>query len=264
MKRINDTGTWRHGDTEERKNPRVSPSPRLRVAALCLMLAACKSPFDRTRDASRSGALGTFSTTGSLTVYSNELKTGGGAFIYPGGENQALSFSDTSNPVSARSIRYTWNGGDVSAPGCPSDPQHVFAGFDLMHTPTQSTYDATPGRDLRQTNYTRVTFFARGTLTADTVIKVEAASSGTPPGCVPPTPAPCVTLSTSGTEDDQSTPCGSLDTLTTSWQPYTLVVANSDLAAIKDFFKATFVYNGGGSLPGAGGTVYFDQIQYAP
>ncbi len=215
----------------------------------------CKSPFDRTRDASGGGGTGAITGSGNLVVFSNELKTGGGAFLYPSGENQALSFNDTSNPISARSIRYTWNGQDVGG-------QHIFTGFDLMHTATQADYTPTRGRDLRAANYTKVTFYARGSLSANTFMKVEVADDGDPT-----TPAPCVALSPRGDLDDlfPATPCGRRDTITSDWRQYTIPISNSNLNPVKDFFKGTFVFlPGGGNIPGGGGTVYFDNIQYAP
>jgi len=227
-----------------------------------LVFSGChKSPFERTRDAN--GSSGTGSITGSkhLVVFSNELKTGGGAFLYPGSENQTLSFSDTSNPVSARSIRYVWNGGDVSNPSCPP-AEHTFAGFDLMQTPFQTTFMTSPARNLTGSGYGKVTFYARGSLGANVIVKIEVAAPGFAGGCGTPPPAPCIVLSSDGLTD--STPaCGKLGQLAGSWGSYsTSGLAPSDLASIRDFFKATMIYAGAGT--GTGGTVYFDQIEYAP
>src|ERR1041384_7964791 len=56
-------------------------------------------------------------------IYSDDLTSGGGAFLYPSGENQALSFSDTSGPSTGqKSMRYSWNGATVGG-------QPAFAGF---------------------------------------------------------------------------------------------------------------------------------------
>jgi hypothetical protein len=230
----------------------------------------CKSPFDSTRDASNGGGTGQFSTNGTFVIFSSELVTGGGAFEYPGGQNQSLSFSDTSNPISRRSIRYSWTGGVVNAPGCTPDPTPLFAGFDLMYTPTLATYNpspSVPGRDLHKAGYTKATFYARGGLSTDTVLKVEVAASGVPAGCPVLPVVPCVWLSTNGTDDDgtNSQLCGHAQ-LTGGWQQYTISIPNSALTNVKDFFKATFVFNqpSGSTAPGQGGTAYFDQIQYQP
>src|ERR1039458_9963935 len=85
---------------------RSQSSLAMTALCLCLVAAGCKSPFDRTRDASGGGGTGTLSGSSNFVIFSDELKTGGGAFEYPGGENQSLSFADTSNPISRRSIRY--------------------------------------------------------------------------------------------------------------------------------------------------------------
>jgi hypothetical protein len=261
-----------HGDTGTRGfYRRLSASPRLRVivAVVCVALAGCKSPFDRTRDASGGGALG-FHSGGSLDVFVNELKTGGGAFTYPGGENQILSFNDQSNPFTARSIRYVWNGGDVSNPGC-SAPEHIFAGFDLMHTPTLSTYAATPGRNLQPAGYHLVTFQARGNIPTTsagvTILKVEVASDGAAAACTAPAPRPCIIFSASGTDDDVPATTCTKKQLTSTWASQTISgLTPSDLSNVKDFFKATFILipAGGSNLPGPGGVVYFDKIQYVP
>src|SRR5205085_424529 len=105
--------------------------------------------------------------------FDDELRQGG-AILYPAAENQTLSFTDRSNPVSGNSVRYTWNGQNVNG-------QHGFAGFDLMDVGTLDQYKATPGRDLRAGHYTRVQFDIRGSLSAHTVAKVEVAAKGAPP-----------------------------------------------------------------------------------
>src|SRR5262245_24821210 len=99
------------------------------LLAMTFMTGCDKSPFNRTQNASGGGPTGSFTGTNSFVIFSNELGSGGGAFEYPGSEGQSLSFNDTSNPVSRRSIRYSWTGEPVAS-------QSVFAGFDLMHTPT--------------------------------------------------------------------------------------------------------------------------------
>jgi hypothetical protein len=237
---------------------------------LPLLLIGCKSPFDRTRDASGAGPTGTFSGNTNFVIFQDELKSGGGAFLYPGGENQSLTFSDTSNPISRRSIRYSWTGGLVSAPGCTPNPTPFFAGFDLMHTPTIDTYNSTPGRDLHKAGYTKITFVARGTLTSHTVLKIEGATPPSPAGCQPPIVVPCLWLHDSNSIDiddgSNSQGCGH-NTLSGSWNSYSIAIPAGWLAAtaVKDFFKATFVYNQQPGAPtGQGGIVYFDVVQYQP
>ena len=57
--------------------------------------------------------------------------------------------------------------------------------------------------------------------------------------------------------------------LTGGWQMVTLPLTSGEQTAIKDFLKATFVFDPsqlppGDTAPGQGGTVYLDQIFYKP
>jgi hypothetical protein len=193
----------------------------------------------------------------SLVIYDDELRQGG-AFLYPGGENQVLSFNDTSNPAAgSQSMRYAWNGGDVAG-------QHAFTGVDLIHSGDISNYGSTPGKDLRAGKYSRVTFDARGTLGANVVIKIEVADDG-----VQGTPAPCLVLSPNGDQDDTSAGnpvpgCLMRATLQSGWQNYSIPISANELASVKDYFKATYINKGAPASTSSGGTVFFDQIQYQP
>ncbi len=234
------------------------------LVPFALLTTSCnQSPIERAYDASTGGGTGHFGTAGSLVIFSDELRSGGGAFEYPGGENQSLTFSDTSNPLSRRSIRYSWNGQAVSNPGCSPNPTFNFAGFDLMHVPTIASYATTPGRNLSGAHYTKATFFARGRLSTNTVLKIEVGSSGSSDACNS-FPSPCLTLSSDGTGDDGSGICGH-GILTGNWEQYSISLPPSALSSVKDFFKATFIFSDpfvGNQAPGQGGTAYFDQIQY--
>jgi hypothetical protein len=225
----------------------------LSLLTLPLLFGGCKkSPIERTEDGSGAGALNGFGS-GNFVIFGDELQSGGGAFFYPGGENQLITFEDQSNPIGQRSIRYTWNGNTTGG-------QTTFAGFDLMHTPTQATYTSTSGRDLRAAGYTKITFYARGALASNNVLKIEAADDGENS-----TSAPCLVLSMNGS--DTATGCTNTAQLTSSWQVFTITIPNSALATVKDFFKATIIFTNpvvGSSVPGQGGTIYFDQIQYTP
>ncbi|MFA5976511.1 MAG: hypothetical protein WC859_10170 [Elusimicrobiota bacterium] len=246
------------------------------LMVLALFMGCHKSPGERVKDASNGGALGGFGSTPNFIIFSSELRSGGGAFEYPGGENQTLAFNDQSNPLSYRSIRYSWTGQPPMI-GCSTF--HEFAGFDLMHTAFDSTYLTTPGRDLRAAGYTRLTFYARGTLSTNTVLKIEAA---TPPtgnttgsgACAFPMEGSawtgaCIGLFGQNTAYLNATnPCsnGTSGTLTSDWQFFSVPIPTIALAAVKDFFKATFIFTDPytPAPPGQGGTVYFDQIQYQP
>ncbi len=229
---------------------------------LLVLLAGCdKSPSERVKSVG-SGGTGSFGAAPAYVIFSSELISGGGAFLYPLDTGQSLTFKDRSNPISQRSIRYSWTGERV-------DGQHNFCGFTLMHTATQPEYDSTPGRDLRQAGYTKVKFYARGTLSTNTLAKIEVADDGTDATVN----LSCVSLSPNGTLDDGVNPgsfaCGRKDSLSSDWKQFTVPIANlpAALASIKDFFKVTYVFNDpfpGNTVPGQGGTIYVDQIQYEP
>ena len=77
--------------------------------------------------------------------------------------------------------------------------------------------------------------------------------------------APCVILSTSGATTDPNSPTCTTAQLTANWQQYSLSIPAGQLASVKDFFKATFIFTDPPlPAPGQGGVVYFDQIQYQP
>ncbi len=231
----------------------------LLVLSVCVLSGCEKKPYDRTSNPGGGGGSGTFGST-AYVIFSNELMSGGGAFEYPGAEGQSLVFNDRSNPISARSIRYSWTGERVNS-------QFLFAGFDLMHTATQADYSSTSGRNLSTSGYTRVKFYARGTLSTATFVKIEVADDGN----TSTANASCLSLSTSGTLDDGvnagTTACGNTGTLTSDWKPFTITIVSpvTALTSVKDFFKATFIYNDptpGSQNPGQGGTIFIDQIQY--
>ena len=233
-----------------------------------LLSAGCnKNPFDRTHDASNSGGTGTFTPSTSFVIFNSELTSGGGAFEYPGPEGQSLTFNDMSNPVSHRSIRYSWTGQPVSNAGCPAqNPTSAFAGFDLMHTSTQGDYAGTPGRDLTKAGYTKVTFYARGSLSTNTYLKVEVAGPGSTDPCAAVV-SPCLKLlNGADPKPSQDTTCSPVQ-LSGQWGTYTVTIPSpaTQLAAVKDLFKATFIYIPTFGAPsGQGGTAYFDVIQYQP
>ena len=223
-----------------------------------LLAAGCKSPFGRTKDSS-SGPTGSLGGSGQFAVFNDELVSGGGAFEYPGGNNLSLAFDDHSDPLSRRSIRFAWN-------GQPTDATTItFAGMSLMHVPVFANYDITPPRDLRAAGYTRVVFAARGALSTFTSVKIEAGGPA----------SACMTLSASGTTNEcflnnnPATPCLTCQTLpfSSGWRSYSLPLSSAQQSAIKDFFKATFIFDNptpGSTNPGQGGTIYLDQIFYKP
>ena len=133
-----------------------------------------------------------------------------------------------------------------------------------MHTATEAEYAGTPGRTLTQAGYRSVSFYARGSLTSRTVAKIEVADDADG-GRTPP----CVVLYTdqSGVTNDLGNPCPISQTLTDSWRQYRISIDPSvDLAGVKDYLKATLVFNqlAPNTNPGTGGIIYLDQIFYEP
>jgi hypothetical protein len=231
--------------------------PALIILLSCAVIGGCKkTPIERAHDATAGGALGRFGAAPAFVIFNSELASGGGAFEYPGGENQTLTFLETQNTISGRSIRYHWTG----QPAAAGSTNHSFAGFDLMHTAQQADYTATPARDLSAAGYTSARFYARGSLSTNTVLKIEVADDGNTA-----TAAPCVVLSTNGT-DTGGTSC-TPGFLTSDWRQYSIPLTSTALSAVKDFFKATFIFTDpfvGNQAPGQGGTVYLDEVLYLP
>src|ERR1041385_398507 len=89
--------------------------------AVCVafILAGCKkNPIDRLVNPVPDGALS--QTNHIFVIYDDELKTGGGLGLFPGGENQTITLLDASSPRrSDNQIRYSWNGQDVPDEGTP-------------------------------------------------------------------------------------------------------------------------------------------------
>jgi hypothetical protein len=243
-------------------------SRALLLFSVLLLAGGCKkSPIERTQDAASPTALGQFAVAPTFRIFSSELMTGGGAFEYPGGDNQTLSFEDRSNALSQRSIRYSWNGQPAGTPSNGELPGK-FAGFTLMYVPLQAQYDATAatsGRDLRAAGYSKVTFYVRGSLSTNTSLKIEG-----PDDAQGPIVPPCITLSVDGSANECAGGAETPQVLDGTWRQHTLHVPPGAFASVKDFFKATFIYTFPlgdslpGQAPGQGGTVYFDQIQYEP
>lgn len=235
---------------------------RYLIAALLLFSSCKKNPLDRI-DTAASGAMPTDSPSTAFVVYRNgEITSGGGAGLYPGSDEQTINFNDSG------AIRYMWTGRDVGG-------QHVFAGFDLCHSP-----DLSPqwywwlGKDLSEHHFSKISFYIKGSLSKDTVVKIESPHDGINPNAgnkYISSYRPCKVLSNDGIEPidpgtgfllcrDGYNP-GALK-LTSSWQKVTMSAPNEKFLwyNIRDFFKATFVFVGNGT--GSGGVIYVDKVQY--
>ena len=89
---------------------------RIYLVIAALAIVGCKkSPFDRTENATGPAALAGFSS-GNFALFRDELRTGGGAFLYPGGDNQV--------PLPRARV--------VPAPASKESPQDESAQVDLF------------------------------------------------------------------------------------------------------------------------------------
>jgi hypothetical protein len=209
---------------------------------VCLLGGCEKKPTDGLVDPNPGNAVAP--TGQALVVYDDVLKTGGGMGLFPSNENQQIALDSTDGPHSGRRcIRYSWNGQDIPNPGTVPNPEHTFAGFDLVVSNDLTTLAAAPARNLSAAGYTTVTFWLRGTLSDSATLKVEAPGTG-----FTSTIAPSITVTS----------------LSGGWQQFTINISTADLISVKEFFKLTFVYTQptGTTAAGGGGTVFVDDIQY--
>ncbi len=211
------------------------------LGTLALVPACEKNPVDKLTNPLPNGSVPR--SSGIYPIYHDELETGGGLGFIPGGENQVIDLFDNSSPrQTARQIRYTWNGGDVSDAE-HSTTAHTFAGFSLLVTPNFSTLSAAPAKDLSTAGYTKLTLLLRGSLSTGTKLRVEGPSDGTA------TPA--------RQELDAAQ-------ISQAWQLVTVAVPPSDFSNIKTFATISIQYTQPPRTtnPGEGGTIYVTQIQY--
>ena len=205
------------------------------------LLVGCKrNPVDRLRDPYPGGSVPL--TSGVFTIYKDELKTGGGFGFIPTGENQTIDSADTSSPrLTARSIKYSWNGQDVLHT-TDTVANHAFAGFSLCVSPDLATVNSTPGKNLMAPSYTTLKLFVRGSLSSDTRLRIE------------------------GPGDNVLTPARTeLTSLSSDWQEVSLPIPTaSDFSDVKIFLTISFQYSqpSGTTTPGEGGVVYLDDIRY--
>lgn len=177
-------------------------------------------------------------------IFKEEVMGGGGVAFLPGGENQTIDFFDHSSPRrSVNQIRYSWNGEDVFD-SAESEFQHGFAGFYLSAGDDPLAYNKT--LDLSAAGYTQLKFFARGELSSDTKVKIEA------PGDGHTTSVKMILDSTQ---------------LSSSWQEFTLPIGSitpNPFSNVRVFLVVTFEYTQPGrtTVAGDGGVIYMDDIRY--
>lgn len=215
-------------------------NPKISALALLLFVApACKkNPVDRLVNPVSDGAVPL--SSGTFLIYDDEIKTGGGLGLIPGGANQTINLSDVSEPRrTTRHTAYSWNG---RAPGV--DPSsHTFAGFSFLVSPDFTTFSATPARNLSSFGYTKLRVSVRGSLAANVSLRIEGPSTG----------------------DEAFVPARTtLNSLNGAWQDVELTVPAGDFTNVKVFATISLQYAQPPftTNPGDGGTVYIDDIRY--
>lgn len=230
----------------------------LLTVGLCLAGLSCKqNPVDRLLNPVPSGAVN--GVGANYIVYNDELNTGGGLGFFPGGESQSIDLHDNTPPARSLSdIRYTWTGQNVSS---NFGPEHTFAGFSLLVTPDFSTLATAQPKDLSRANYGHLQFSIRGSLSDRTYVKIDGPSNG-------------VTASTDSVRSRRQGDSSGGDTdangkeivITNDWQDYSIHISPQYFSSVKIFCQFSFAFDQpiGTTEPGAGGTIYVDNIQYVP
>lgn len=211
------------------------------TAAVIAGITGCdRHPFKKVSTLRDEGLLPSVNAT--FIVYDDELKTGGNLFVFPGGENQTVELKWQDRPYRGKNcIMYSWNGRDVND-GNLGITRHDFVGLDLVVSEGSGDFAASSSLDLSAGAYAKATFWIRGTLSEGTTLKVESPDDGSTA-----TAAPQLLITS----------------ISETWQKNEITIAASDLTALKEFFKITFVYTQptGTTTPGGGGTVFLDDIR---
>lgn len=227
---------------------RSFPFPKILLALLPVVLSiGCKgNPIERLVNPFGSGVVP--QNTAPYVIYDEEIKTGGGAGFIPSDGNQSLVFDDRSSPRrSVFATRYTWTGGDVYNPeASPPAFQHLFAGFSFLVSPDFATLSSYAGRNLFDAGYTKLTLHLRANLSPNTVVRIEGPDDG---------PGGHTTVSADYT---------AADLIASDWNYIQLSVPSTHFSNVKVFATVSLQYQqpGGTTTPGAGGTIYLDDVRY--
>lgn len=215
------------------------------LLALFLTFVACKrNPVDRLTNPNADGIVP--QSSGVYMIFDDEIKTGGGLGLIPGGDNQTIDVTDHSSPRrSINAMRYVWNGKDVFNFDT-EEFQHLFAGFNMFVPSDGSQLASTNPKNLSAPGYTKLKFFVRGSLSHATTLRIEGPDDGSGGN----TPA----LIESGTDF----------TLTNDWQEITMTIPASDFNSVLIFFTISLQYDQPPRTEpaGEGGVIYLDDIHY--
>lgn len=242
------------GQGEGDKNMKKIFSKFLLIAHYSLLItvfAGCeKNPVNRLIDPTISNTTGNWS--GEWVIYDDEIRTGGTVMMFNTMDGQELDFSSRDNSKSgSKCIKYSWNGGDVTAyknlPAHPVDyVEHDFTGFSLIAADDFNNYNAV-SKDLTEAGYTKISFWVRGSLYSNVHFRLEANNGNNQT-------ASGNNAWMSNTTDRK---------VTSSWQKYEFTVSGN-MTTVRDFVRIVFRYDKDGNpdnQKGNGGTVFIDDIR---
>lgn len=221
----------------------------LLASVLAAGLAGCESnPLGRLINPERSDSA--VASSGRWLIFGDEVRTNGATMFLVTDEGQKLDFNCVERPYAGtKCMKYSWDGSTVTQYSSGLR-QSDFVGFMLIAAPAIGEYDSVTS-DLSAGGYTKVSFYARGSLGTNVFLRLETQNANykTPSG---------VNAWQSNTTDRR---------LTSQWQRYEFALSGS-LAAVKDFIRIVIRYDEDGDpdIPNtattSGGTVYLDNIEY--
>lgn len=222
---------------------------RLLLALLMMVsVTGCKrNPVDRLTDPNPQSVVPYDPTSPrEFMIFDDEITTGGGLGLIPGGDNQSIDVTDHSSPRrSTNALRYQWNGQDVFSFET-GQFQHLFAGFNMFVASSIDEVASSTPKNLSGANYANLKFFIRGQLSPGTTVRIQGPDDGA--GGI--TPA----LIESGTNF----------TLTNDWQEITMTIPSAHFTSVRIFLTITLQYAQAPrtTAPGNGGVIYLDDIRY--
>jgi len=213
--------------------------------ALILLAAGCnRLPTERLTDPAPEGAVPDANVS-TWVLFEDEARTGGGAYLFPEADNQELVIgTDETAFAGKKSIRYLWNGGPVPDPTFGN--QHAFAGFGLIVSNDGTGLPTAAPRNLTDAGFTKITFWAKGSLSENTILRAGGPGEGTGASTLP-------RLDIARSE------------LTGDWKKFTITgIPDAQWRNVKEYVLFVFVYTQPTATtnPGQGGVVFIDQIAY--
>lgn len=202
----------------------------MRFIFLFVFLFGCSkyNPLDKLINPEEKSATGRWS--GEFVIYDDELKTGGGIMFLSSADNQTLDFNFRENPYSGKKcIKYSWNGKSVYD-YTRKIYQANWCGWAFIVGKDWTEYNKI--RNFSSVNYSKISLWVRGSLSANTKIKFESYNRDT--------------------HSDIE--------LTDSWQKIEFKITGNQ-SEIKEYLKIIFEYLGSGE--GNGGIVYIDEIKFS-